>query len=313
MSRVVVVGSTMIEQLTYAQKLPGPGETLVGTRCAMGYGGKGANQAVMARNLGGEGAVAMVNCLGDPSVDHYAKLYKSRFEELSINVDHIHFSAKGTMTGIAPVWVEASGQNRILVVPGANDELMPEQAAAAVTALSAPVVVGQFEIPQAVTAAAFAAAKLRTGGATTVLNPAPASTIDAALLAVTDWLIPNESEFELLAGSPPTDAAIAKFAAEVGVRVLVTLGADGVALFAGGTVTRLAAPKLEKTVVDTTGAGDAFVGAFAHALATGLDEWKAAKLGMACASSSVTREGTQTAFPDRDLCEMIAAGIASSP
>ena len=163
------------------------------------------------------------------------------------------------------------------------------------------------------TAAAFAAAKLRTGGATTVLNPAPASTIDAALLAVTDWLIPNESEFELLAGSPPTDAAIAKFAAEVGVRVLVTLGADGVALFAGGTVTRLAAPKLEKTVVDTTGAGDAFVGAFAHALATGLDEWKAAKLGMACASSSVTREGTQTAFPDRDLCEMIAAGIASSP
>ena len=129
MSRVVVVGSTMIEQLTYAQKLPGPGETLVGTRCAMGYGGKGANQAVMARNLGGEGAVAMVNCLGDPSVDHYAKLYKSRFEELGINVDHIHFSKKGTMTGIAPVWVEASGQNRILVVPGANDELMPEQAA----------------------------------------------------------------------------------------------------------------------------------------------------------------------------------------
>ena len=112
MSRVVVVGSTMIEQLTYAQKLPGPGETLVGTRCAMGYGGKGANQAVMARNLGGNGSVAMVNCLGDPSVDHYAKLYKSRFEELGINVDHIHFSEKGTMTGIAPVWVEASGQNR---------------------------------------------------------------------------------------------------------------------------------------------------------------------------------------------------------
>ena len=303
MSRVVVVGSTMIEQLTYAQKLPGPGETLVGTRCAMGYGGKGANQAVMARNLGGDGAVAMVNCLGDPSVDHYAKLYKSRFEELAINVDHIHFSNKGTMTGIAPVWVEASGQNRILVVPGANDELTPEQAAAAVTALSAPVVVGQFEIPQAVTAAAFAAAKTRPGGATTVLNPAPASKIDAELLAATDWLIPNESEFELLAGSPPTDAAIAKFAADVGVRVLVTLGADGVALVIGGTVYRLPAPKLEKPVVDTTGAGDAFVGAFAHALATGLDEEEAATIGMVCASDSVTREGTQTAFPDRDRCE----------
>ena len=78
----------------------------------------------------------MVNCLGDPSVDHYAKLYKSRFEELGINVDHIHFS-KGTMTGTAPVWVEASGQNRILVVPGANDELTPEQAATAVTAVRA--------------------------------------------------------------------------------------------------------------------------------------------------------------------------------
>ena len=306
MSRVVVVGSTMIEQLTYCERAPGPGETLVGTRCAMGYGGKGANQAVMARNLGGDGAVAMVNCLGDPSVDHYAKLYKSRFEELGINVDHIHFSDKGTMTGIAPVWVEASGQNRILVVPGANDELTPEQAAAAVTALSAPVVVGQFEIPQAVTAAAFAAAKARPGGATTLLNPAPASKIDPALLAVTDWLIPNESEFELIAGSPPTDAAIAKFAAEVGVRVLVTLGADGVALAAGGTVMRLPAPKLGKPVVDTTGAGDAFVGAFAHALATGLDEVTAAKLGMACASDSVTREGTQTAFPDRHRCEQIA-------
>ena len=303
MSRVVVVGSTMIEQLTYAQKLPGPGETLVGTRCAMGYGGKGANQAVMARNLSDDGDVAMVNCLGDPSVDHYAKLYKSRFEELGINVDHIHFSDKGTMTGIAPVWVEASGQNRILVVPGANDELTPEQAATAVTALSAPVVVGQFEIPQAVTAAAFAAAKTRPGGATTVLNPAPASKIDAELLAATDWLIPNESEFELLAGSPPTDAAIAKFAADVGVRVLVTLGADGVALVIGGTVYRLPAPKLEKPVVDTTGAGDAFVGAFAHALATGLDEEEAAQIGMGCASDSVTREGTQTAFPDRDRCE----------
>ena len=305
MSRVVVVGSTMIEQLTYAQKLPGPGETLVGTRCAMGYGGKGANQAVMARNLGGEGAVAMVNCLGDPSVDHYAKLYKSRFEELSINVDHIHFSAKGTMTGIAPVWVEASGQNRILVVPGANDELMPEQAAAAVTALSAPVVVGQFEIPQAVTAAAFKAAKARPGGATTVLNPAPASKIDPALLAVTDWLIPNESEFELITGSPPTDVAIKKCAADVGVRVLVTLGADGVALVIGpGEVERFPPPALSEPVLDTTGAGDAFVGAFAHSLATDLiatgkyDEEAAASLGMACASDSVTREGTQTAFPD---------------
>ena len=140
-----------------------------------------------------------------------------------------------------------------------------------------------------------------------MLNPAPASKIDPALLAVTDWLIPNESEFELLAGSPPTDAAILKFAAEVGVRVVVTLGADGVALAAAGsgTVTRLPAPKLEKPVVDTTGAGDAFVGAFAHGLATGLNEVAAAKLGMACASDSVTREGTQTAFPGRDSCETI--------
>ena len=169
------------------------------------------------------------------------------------------------------------------------------------------------------TAAAFKAAKARPGGATTVLNPAPASKIDPALLAVTDWLIPNESEFELITGSPPTDVAIKKFAADVGVRVLVTLGADGVALVIGpGEVERFPPPALSEPVLDTTGAGDAFVGAFAHSLATDLiatgkyDEEAAASLGMACASDSVTREGTQTAFPDRDLCEMIAAGIASS-
>ena len=196
--------------------------------------------------------------------------------------------------------MEADGTNRIIIVPGANHMLTPEQAVNAVESLSAKVAIGQFEIPQRVTAAAFGTAK--NLGMTTLLNPAPAETIDPELLRVTDWIIPNEPEFTLLAGGTPTDDAIIEFGRRVGVRLLVTLGASGVALLsADGSVQRVPPPKTP-AVVDTTGAGDAFVGAFGHGLAVGLAELDAVRLGMACASDSVTRTGTQTSFPSRKRC-----------
>jgi len=304
---VVCVGSNMTDMISYVKRAPGPGETIIGDRMVLGFGGKGANQAVMARLLGSE--VSMVTCLGD---DANGTSYRKHFESMGIDATHTH-TASGVASGCAPIWVEADGQNRIIVIPGANDLLTCEQASAAVAGVDAStVVVGQFEIPQRVTAAGFAAAKQR--GATTVLNPAPAQTLDASLLACSDWLIPNESEFALLAtGQPsesaPTDEQIVKYAATLQlqrVRLLVTLGAQGVALVDAecARVTRLPAPPTSQAI-DTTGAGDAFVGAFCHGLASGLDEIDAIRLGMACASDSVTREGTQTSFPSRERCDQL--------
>jgi ribokinase len=162
---IAVVGSTNLDLIAYTPRIPGPGETLIGDRFVMGFGGKGANQAVMARLLGAE--VAMVNCVGD---DAYGELTRANLAGFGIDVSYVY--TRPGASGVAPIWVEPDGTNRIIVIPGANHLLTAEQAAAAVTGFpSLDVVIGQFEIPQAVTAAAFAAARRR--GATTILNPAP--------------------------------------------------------------------------------------------------------------------------------------------
>ncbi len=299
--KIVVVGSTMIDLVAYTGRVPGPGETLVGDRFSMGFGGKGANKAVMARLLGAD--VAMVNCLGD---DAYVDMTLENFASYGIDTTHV-FRVEGA-SGVAPIWVEPDGTNRIIIVPGANHALTPDQATEAVrSAPATAVVVGQLEIPQDVTTAAFRAA--REAGAVTILNPAPAAPLSPELLAETTWLIPNEVEFEMLTGSPANDDdALAAFAAGSGVRLLVTLGEEGVALVSdGGEVTRIEA--IPKDAVDTTGAGDAFVGAFAYGIAAGMDELDAITLGTVCAAESVTRPGTQTSFPDparaRELLESI--------
>ena len=292
---IAVVGSLNIDLVTYTARVPGPGETVLGQRFVMGFGGKGANQAVMAARLGGR--VSMVGALGD---DVYAGM---TFENLATQgVDAAHVARVAASSGVAPIWVEPDGTNRIIVVGGANDAVDPGAAADAIRSLAGvAVVVGELEIPQAVTAAAFAAA--RAVGAVTILNPAPAATLEPALLASADWLIPNESEFALLAGvprfDPEDDGALLAFAARIQPRLLVTLGSRGAAFVAhdGGSVQRV--PAVPVTPIDTTGAGDAFVGAFAYGLAAGLDEVTAVRLGIACASDSVTRTGTQSSFASR--------------
>ena len=292
-------------QFTYMDRAPAAGETVVGTRTAIGFGGKGANQAVQARLCGS--SVAMVNMLGD---DATGMQYLKKLDEIGIDTTHVTI-APGVPSGCAPIWVEKDGTNRIIVVPGANDMMTPEAAVSAIDSLDvAAVVIGQMEIPQAVTAAAFAAAKRK--GAVTVLNPAPASSLIPELVEVEDWIIPNESEFALLAtGSvsetQPTTEAIEAYAKTLAPRrLLVTLGVDGVALVdSGGQVQRLSPPPMREAVVDTTGAGDSFVGAFCHGLAIGLSELDACRLGMACASDSVTREGTQPSFPTHERCKAL--------
>ncbi|GMR03059.1 MAG: ribokinase [Acidimicrobiia bacterium] len=300
--KIAVVGSTMIDLIAYTSRIPGPGETLVGERFQMGFGGKGANQAVMARLLGAE--VSMINCLGD---DAYGDMTLENFASFGIDTTHVRQTSGSS--GVAPIWVEPDGTNRIIVVPGANYDLTPTQAASAVRALrEVSVVVGQLEIPQEVTTAGFGVA--RAMGAVTVLNPAPAGLLDRDLVAVSTWLIPNEIEFEVLSGRPPTDDdALVAFAGEKGVRLLVTLGEDGVALVSDAQeVIRIDAT--QRDAVDTTGAGDAFVGAFSFGIARGMDELDAIALGNACAGDSVTRAGTQISFPDAVRSSQILAELA---
>ncbi len=301
---IAVVGSLNIDLIAYTDRVPGPGETVMGERFQMGFGGKGANQAVMAARLGAR--VAMVGALGD---DVYADM---TFDNLARQgVDAAHVARVAGSSGVAPIWVEPDGTNRIIVVGGANDAVDPAVAAEAVRAMRRlDVVIGQLEIPQAVTTAAFQAARAR--GAVTILNPAPAAPLDADLLEASDWLIPNETEFGILAGLNRVDlrddATFVTFAERVGCRLVVTLGSRGaVVVGADGSVTRVPAVPVE--AVDTTGAGDAFVGAFGYGLAAGLDEETAVRLGIACASDSVTRPGTQSSFASREDAAAIVARV----
>jgi ribokinase len=291
--KVCVVGSSMIDLISKVPRLPKLGETLVGHAFHMGYGGKGANQAVMARLLGAH--VAMVNALGD---DVFGDMTVRNFE--AFGIDTTHLARVAGPSGVAPIWVEPDGTNRIICVPGANDAMTPEGGTAAVEALAPlDVVIGQFEIPQRVTAAAFAAA--RAGGAITVLTPAPAADIDPGLLAVADWVIPNEVEFARLSGasSEATDDEILAFAAATGARVVVTLGSRGAALLgADGRVHRVAAPAVR--AVDTTGAGDAFCGALAARLALGDDLHRAVRYAVAAGALATTVPGAVPSLPHAD-------------
>lgn len=303
--RIVVVGSTMIDLVAFADRLPEAGETLVGTRFLQGFGGKGANQAVAVARFGA--TVAMVNAVGD---DENGRAIIANLAEQGVTVDDIAIMP-GT-SGVAPIWVDGAGMNRIIIIPGTNALVGAHDAAAAVRRRQPSVVVGQFEIPQATTAAAFAAA--REIGATTILNPAPGAAIESGLLTVTEWLVPNETEFVLIGGRALTgsvddqSAAITALGDELDTNLVVTLGERGVVLRSRGEpVSRIPAPAVR--AVDTTGAGDAFVGAFAVGLGLGWSPAEAARLGCAAGSDSVTRAGTQSSYPDRAAAAAMLAKV----
>lgn len=293
-AHIVVVGSTMVDMITYTSRVPASGETVIGDSFALGFGGKGANQAVMASRLGV--AVSMVNSVGD---DLYGNTTLENFQKEGINTDCVE-RVPGA-SGVAPIWVEPDGTNRIIAVPGANASMTETQAVTALNQLPPfDLVIGQLEIPQEVTAAAFERA--RELGVTTVLNPAPFDEISPRLLQASDWIIPNETEFEGLHPqnlAPTSDEIIAEVASHYNCRLVVTLGEAGAALTTPeGAVRRIPAPTV--TAIDTTGAGDAFVGAFAVGLVLGYPEDKACELGCACASDSTTRRGTQSSYLTTD-------------
>ena len=306
--RIVIVGSTMVDLVAFAERLPEPGETVIGTRFLDGFGGKGANQAVAAARFGA--FVAIVNAVGD---DPNGRAILANLVAQGVAIDDV--AVVGGSSGVAPIWVDGAGMNRIIVIPGANALVAPGRAAAAIERIRPTLVVGQFEIPQAVTTAGFGAA--RAVGATTILNPAPGASIDADLLDVTDWLVPNEREFVLIGGrslTGPLDdqvAAIDELGEHLGRALAVTLGERGVAVRPrAGSVTWIPAPVVR--AVDTTGAGDAFVGAFAVGLALAWSPLAAATLGCALASDSVTRPGTQGSYPDRAAAGALLTSIGGS-
>jgi ribokinase len=286
---IAVVGSAMMDLTAYADVLPEPGQTLAGQLFTTGFGGKGANQAVMAALCGAN--VHFIGKLGD---DVFGNAIAENFVKVGINSEFVEMSS--TPNGVAHIWVDGKGENRIIIIPGANHEIEISKAIEAINSITnLSVVIAQCEIKQEVTLAAFTAAKAR--GCTTILNPAPFQEISAALLELCDWIIPNETEFRELHGELPTSDEILK-SFRPGKNSIVTLGSKG-AVYISGDRQILHAPAPKVTAVDTTGAGDAFVGSFAFGLASGKDPIEAMKLGIAIASLSVTRKGAQSSYPNQ--------------
>jgi len=293
---IAVVGSAMIDLTAYATVIPAPGQTLEGELFTTGFGGKGANQAVIAAHCGAE-----VHFVGKLGSDLFGDSIAENFKKLGIDSRFIERSK--TPNGVAHIWVDANGENRIVIIPGANHEIEPKKAIEAIESIvDLAVVVAQCEIKQDVTLAAFSAAKKL--GCITILNPAPYQPLSKELLEVTDWIIPNETEFKELHGQFPTSDEVLK-SFRPGKNSIVTLGSAGAVLItAEGDITRISAPSV--VAIDTTGAGDAFVGVFAFALASGKSPEESMKLGIKIASLSVTRKGAQSSYPSHAEIETLS-------
>ena len=293
---IAVVGSAMIDLTAYATVIPAPGQTLEGDLFTTGFGGKGANQAVIAAHCGAE-----VHFVGKLGRDLFGDSIAENFKKLGIDSEYVERS--DTPNGVAHIWVDANGENRIIIIPGANHEIESKKAIEAIESIAGlAVVVAQCEIKQEVTLAAFSAAKKR--GCVTILNPAPYQPLSKELLAVTDWIIPNETEFKELHGQAPTSDDVLK-SFRPGKNSIVTLGSEGAVLITSdGDLTRVSAPTVN--AVDTTGAGDAFVGVFAFGLASGKNPEDAMKLGVKVASMSVTRKGAQSSYPSQAEIETLS-------
>lgn len=300
--RIAVVGSVNVDLVTHAPKLPVPGETLLGTTFQTVHGGKGANQAVAAARLGA--SVAMIGCVGD---DAFGTRLHGALAAERIDVTHLH-RIEGEATGVATITVDAHGANSIVVVPGANDRLdVARIDAARDTIAAAALMVCQLEVPIATVAHAIARAVAHR--TPVLLNPAPAQPLFDALLARIDYLVVNETEAESLTGIAVGDDASAVRAADAlcakGVgNVLVTLGARGVCWRGSAGSGRHDA--MAVVAVDTTAAGDTFVGGFATARAGGASMDDAIGFGQRAAAISVTRRGAQTSIPTREEVERMA-------
>ncbi|WP_283183867.1 MULTISPECIES: ribokinase [unclassified Pseudomonas] len=292
-AKVVVIGSLNMDLVTRAPRLPRGGETLIGESFATVSGGKGANQAVAAARLGAQ--VSMVGCVGS---DAYGEELRGAL--LAEQIDCQAVSTVDDSSGVALIVVDDNSQNAIVIVAGANGALTPEVICRFDAVLrAADVIICQLEIPDATVGHALK--RGRELGKTVILNPAPASRpLPADWYASIDYLIPNESEASALSGLPVDSLASAETAATrliaMGAgKVIITLGAQGSLFASGKSFEHFPAPKVK--AVDTTAAGDTFVGGFAAALAAGKSEADAIRFGQVAAALSVTRAGAQPSIP----------------
>jgi ribokinase len=310
-SAIVVVGSLNMDFVVAVERLPAPGETVLGRDFQMIPGGKGANQACAAGKLGA-GAVD-VRMIGRVGYDVFADHLKASLSAAGVDVSAVHAS-RAQPTGVALIWVERGGQNSIVVASGANHAL----AAADVEAMrkvfrGATHALFQLETPLDTVAAALALA--RAEGLATILDPAPAQPLSAALLAQVDILTPNESEALILLGRPPArvapeDApALAYALLELGPKTVILKLGDQGAYHCDAQGGRLY-PTFRVEVRDTTAAGDTFNAALAVALAEGKPIDQAIPFANAAAAISVTRLGAQASAPARPEVESLLAGRA---
>jgi ribokinase len=300
MSKTVLVLGSFVADLAFrAARLPAWGETLMGSSFALGPGGKGSNQAVAAARAGAH--VQMACKLGD---DPFGQLARSTWATAGIDASLTCNCA--TATGAAAILIdEARGENGIIVVPGACFTITPEEVDAMAGSIrAAHVFLTQLEMPVAIVERGLRIA--REAGVTTILNPAPAPSapLPDSLLALADFVVPNESEAALLTGLPvetveQAERAAIALQARGSRHVILTLGARGALVRTADSSSTVVPAFNAGPVLETTGAGDAFCGGFAAALAEGQSVLDAVRFGCATAGISVTRAGTAPSMPQR--------------
>ncbi len=300
-ARIVVVGSTNMDLVIQADRIPRPGETVLGGRFRQVAGGKGANQAVTAARLGAE--VAFVGRVG---ADTIGEVTLCQLREEGIDTTFCPRDAE-LPHGVALILVDAAGENAIAVAPGANAALSAADVAAAGTLIErADVLLVQLEVPLAAVHAALQIA--RDHAVLTMMNPAPFAPLNAETLALVDILVPNEGEAAALAGLGPEadEEAVVEGLARLHVpTVLITRGAAGVRGFSQNRSWSVASPAV--SAVDTTAAGDCFCGALAVRLGEGEPVRAASQFAAAAAAISVTRFGAQASLPTRTEVEALLA------
>jgi ribokinase len=286
--KIVVVGSANTDMVVKTERIPGPGETVIGGEFMMAAGGKGANQAVAAARLGAR--VTLVGCLGrDVFGDQALAGYRQEGIDTSLLVRDADAAS-----GVALIFVDAQGENSIAVASGANARLTPAHVECARSAIAAAdVLLVQLEVP--LPAVQRAVELAHDAGVRVILNPAPAKRIDPGLLAKVTIATPNEHEIRAVVGEEERRAAIERMLIAGTGAVLVTLGPQGV-LWATKEGQR-SVPAFRVNAVDTTAAGDAFNGGLACALGRGLDMADAIRYANGVAALSVTRMGAQPSLP----------------
>ena len=294
--KIAVIGSTMMDVVSYTDKIPAAGETRTATDFHTACGGKGANQAVAAGKLGAD--VLMVTCVGD---DMFGRRALENFTEHHVDPRQVRVAA-GVPNGVATILVEASSQNRILICKGANDHLTPDSIKEAAADLEKyGLFVLQLEVPLPTVYAAidFAVAhKIKV-----LLNPAPATQeLDLQKVCECDFFVPNETELSILTGLPTGTIPEIKTAAakllDHGLKnIIVTMGDKG-SLWLSQDTEKLV-PTLKVKAVDTTGAGDAFIGCFVEHYARTGDVAAAMERASKYAALSVTKKGTQDSYAEK--------------